>query len=104
MQAINTAIILTKNDSIKEMVRIATINAWGESEWTAMEELIQRESRWNPHAVNSTSGACGLFQSINCDYNMDNTAEQIEWGINYIKSRYNLPSVALRFHNIHNWY
>lgn len=34
---------------------------WGYADW-----LVQRESSWNPNAVNVSSGACGLGQQLPC--------------------------------------
>lgn len=82
-------------------------NKWGIQEWGAFEELITRESGWNPYSVNASSGACGIPQALPCskmnaekwDYEA-----QIKWGIEYVANRYKTPSQALKFHNDNNWY
>jgi uncharacterized protein YabE (DUF348 family) len=37
-----------------------------ESQWSSAFKLIQKESGWNPNAVNRSSGACGLGQQLPC--------------------------------------
>jgi resuscitation-promoting factor RpfB len=37
-----------------------------ESQWSSAYSLIQKESGWNPNAVNRSSGACGLGQQLPC--------------------------------------
>lgn len=97
--------------SVSEMKTYAknkVIAKWGESEWGAFENIVQRESGWNPNAINKSSGACGLFQMFPCKktngaYKTSYEA-QIETGINYIASRYKTPSKAWKFWQQHHWY
>lgn len=83
---------------------------FGESEWWFVDFIIQKESRWNPHAVNSTSGACGYAQSLPCSKllnrcgSLDNIRCQAEWMKDYIKNRYRIPSVGYSYWLEHNWY
>jgi hypothetical protein len=102
----------TKPKTAVEIVQYrAAQEGWNGEEWNSLNHLIQLESSWNTHAVNKSSGACGLFQSISCDYNMDDIHAQADWGIRYIKERYGSPSKAVHFwYNIapsyfgSNWY
>lgn len=121
-RVLNTAISLTNNDSVTEMIRLATINSFGEGQWPAMITLMNKESRFDPYIVNQKSLACGLFQSLPCskvggtiywditlgkyrlDPNSFHIEDHINWGMNYIKSRYGTPQGALNFHYINNWY
>ena len=102
------ATLPTVNMSYGDIQKVANqmVSAvFGESEWAAMNALIIKESGYNPNAVNSRSGACGLPQALPCSKLGDKTVEgQINWMINYIKNRYGTPSNALSFHNSHNWY
>lgn len=70
-----------------------------------MQNLLMKESGFNPQAVNPTSGACGLFQALPCSkmggMGIDN---QIAWGIGYIRNRYGTPSGAWNFWLANNWY
>ena len=76
---------------------------WSENDYNALVLLWYRESSWNPHAVNKSSGACGIPQANPCskmseegrDYRT-NYKTQIRWGLKYIKKRYGTPSEAYR--------
>lgn len=80
---------------------------WGIQEWGFFDELVMRESGWNPYSVNSSSGACYLAQALPCskmnaepwDYEA-----QLKWMVNYVSQRYQNPSNALKFHDQKNWY
>jgi hypothetical protein len=37
-----------------------------ESHWPLVDQIVQKESGWNPNAVNASSGACGLGQQLPC--------------------------------------
>lgn len=37
-----------------------------ESDWWYVDQIISRESGWNPNATNASSGACGLAQAYPC--------------------------------------
>lgn len=80
---------------------------FGESEWWAANSIITMESRWNPYAINKTSGACGLFQFLPCSKmkcNFDDVKCQARAGVDYIKRRYLLPSRAWDFWTFNSWY
>ena len=84
---------------------LASAMGWTGAEFTALNNLWNGESNWNPHAKNPSSGAYGIPQAL--PYNKmpqaawpesaggqsDPTA-QIQWGLDYIKSRYGSPSNA----------
>jgi hypothetical protein len=67
-------------------------------------QMWDRESRWNPHAENSSSGAYGIPQALpgskmasaGPDW-ASNPATQIKWGLGYIKERYGTPCGAWAF-------
>ncbi len=81
------------------------------SQWDAFSSLVNRESGWNIHAVNASSGACGLPQALPCnklssagaDY-WDNPATQITWMLNYIAGRYGDPNGAWAHSQATGWY
>lgn len=80
---------------------------WGVGQWSYFEELINRESHFNPYAINPSSGACGIFQALPCSklgVELWDYEGQIKWGINYILERYKTPKDALEFHNENGWY
>ncbi len=37
-----------------------------ESDWSAWDYLVNKESSWNPNSVSASSGACGLGQQLPC--------------------------------------
>ena len=84
---------------------------WTENDFNCLVKLIDKESSWNPNAVNKSSGAAGLFQALpaskmaseGTDY-MTNYKTQIKWGLKYIKNRYGTPSKAWNFWQNHKWY
>lgn len=84
---------------------------WGAGEYAALEQLWERESRWNQHAHNPTSGAHGIPQSLPGskmamfgDDWATNPETQIKWGLHYIRSGYGTPSAALGHSHSHGWY
>lgn len=80
---------------------------WGSgSEWSAIQQLVQKESGWNPNAANPVSSARGLFQKMTSAHGAveGSAGGQAQWGLNYIRQRYGTPTKALAFHNRNNWY
>ena len=75
-------------------------------QWTALSQLINKESSWNPNAANPSSSARGLFQKMTSIHGpVESTAGgQANWGLNYIKRSYGSPSAAWAFHKRNNWY
>jgi hypothetical protein len=76
-----------------------------------LDALWQRESGWNPHARNPSSGAYGIPQALpggkmasaGSDWRT-NPATQIRWGLSYISSRYGTPCGAWAHSKSHGWY
>src|SRR5690625_2422780 len=92
---------------IKQVRDVAEGYGWDSgAQWTALSQLINKESSWNPNAANPRSTARGLFQKMTSIHGpVESTAAgQAKWGLNYIKGRYGTPSAALAFHNRHNHY
>ena len=83
------------------------LEKWGGGQWTYLNELIYRESKWNPLAQNPKSSAFGLCQFLNSTWEGEKTSDpykQIDECLVYIVNRYGTPEKALRFHDKHNWY
>ena len=84
---------------------------WGPGQMQCLQKLWTKESDWKTTATNASSGAYGVVQSLpaskmasaGADY-MTNYRTQINWGLDYVKSRYGSPCGALDFHLSHNWY
>lgn len=83
--------------------RMAAARGWTGSQWTALYALWNRESGWNPAAMNTSSGACGVPQFVPCRDWGDTTA-QIRDGLAYIAERYGTPSAALSHSDTYGWY
>lgn len=84
---------------------------WGQDQMQCLVTLWDKESDWTTTATNPSSGAYGIVQSLpaekmasaGADY-LTNYRTQINWGLNYIKERYQSPCGALNFHLGNNWY
>lgn len=102
---------------------------WGLSEMGPLILLWNRESGWNSHARNGTSGAFGIAQALGHgtagtaapdgtnEYggygltdaqaraaNSGDAYWQIVWGMNYIKQTYGSPSAAWAHETSAGWY
>jgi hypothetical protein len=77
---------------------------WNDKEWRCLDELVNRESRWDMRADNPKSSAFGLFQVLKTKE--DSTLQdQVKAGLGYIDHRYEGSSCkALAHHNRKNWY
>lgn len=75
------------------------------------KELFFKESGLRPTAVNRSSGASGLVQSLpasklHCglSYKQEDVECQVTWGFNYIKNRYKTADRALQHELAEGWY
>jgi hypothetical protein len=80
-------------------------------QYACFANIIERESSWNVHATNPSSGAYGLPQSLPgnkmAEYGSDwrNSATvQIKWALAYMTGRYGSPCAAWTFWQNHSWY
>lgn len=84
---------------------------WGDDQWGCLDSLWMRESGWNHTAMNPSSGAYGIPQSLpgskmataGADW-QTNPATQIEWGLGYISGRYGTPCGAWAHSEAVGWY
>jgi len=80
------------------------------AEWKCLNTLWQRESHFNPKALNMSSHALGIAQFLPttwANYKVKKTTSallQIKYGLHYIDMRYGTLCNALAFHNVHGWY
>ena len=96
-RAIGCALVLQAGMEMQQMV--------------CLERLWTKESGWNEHSSNGSSGAYGIPQAlpgnkmatVGADWR-DNPATQIKWGLSYISGRYGNPCGAWSFFQSHNWY
>lgn len=81
------------------------------SEYAAIDYIVNHESSWNPQAVNPSSGAYGLPQSLpasklasaGSDWRT-NPITQLKWMRNYVNERYGGANGALAFWKRNHWY
>jgi hypothetical protein len=74
---------------------------FGLDQMPCLVNMWNKESGWNEHASNPSSGAYGIPQALpgskmgvyGSDW-QDNPATQIKWGLDYIKNRYTTPCNA----------
>ena len=86
-------------------------HGWGDSEFSCLESLWNRESSWNYQAENASSGAYGIPQAlpgskmseVASDWET-NPSTQITWGLNYISGRYGTPCSAWAHSESVGWY
>ena len=82
-----------------------------ESEWAAVDYIVSHESSWRHLAVNSSSGATGLCQSLpaskmssaGADY-LTNPVTQLIWCNNYAQTRYGGWWSAYNFWLSNRWW
>ena len=102
----------TDPESAKAIARsMMAGHGWGDSEFSCLENLWNRESSWNYQAENASSGAYGIPQAlpgskmseVASDWET-NPSTQITWGLNYISGRYGTPCSAWAHSESVGWY
>ena len=84
---------------------------WGSDQFSCLSSLWERESSWQVHAENPSSGAYGIPQALpgskmsgyGADWR-DNAVTQIEWGLSYIDQSYGTPCGAWSVWQSKGWY
>lgn len=84
---------------------------WGADQLGCLVNLWQKESGWRYDALNASSGAAGIPQSLpgtkmathGADW-QTNPATQISWGLDYIERAYGTPCSAWGHSQSNNWY
>ncbi len=84
---------------------------WGDDQFSCLVALWNKESGWNTFAMNKSSGAYGIPQSLpgskmasaGADW-ATNPATQITWGLGYISGRYGTPCGAWGASQQKGWY
>lgn len=88
-----------------------------QSEWGYVDQIVSRESGWNPCAYNpgqsdcnaNPSSACGLAQSLPCGKqskygHWTDPVANLKWQYEYVKGRYGGYAQAVAFWNANHWY
>jgi hypothetical protein len=84
---------------------------WGDSQFSCLNELWNKESGWSYTAGNASSGATGIPQALpgskmasaGADW-ATNATTQIAWGLDYIQRGYGTPCAAMAHSSAMNWY
>lgn len=83
----------------------------GSGQFGCLVNLWNKESHWNVHASNPSSGAYGVPQALPGDKMAsagpdwrNNPTTQIKWGLGYIKNRYGTPCGAWSHSQSVGWY
>jgi hypothetical protein len=86
-------------------------HGWSESQFSCLEKLWNKESRWKVNADNPTSTAYGIPQALPGNrmaaYGKDwrtNPVTQIKWGLDYIEATYGSPCSAWGHSQAKGWY
>lgn len=84
----NTAMPYTGGGTKSDWLAASNIpqESWGYADF-----MVQKESGWNPNALNSSSGACGLAQALPCSKlgpNWSNPVVALNWMNDYVNGRY----------------
>ena len=75
--------------------------------WGYADFMVQKESGWNPNAVNRSSGACGLAQALPCSKvgaNPYDPVVSLNWMNGYVNGRYGGWPQAYAFWQKNKWY
>ena len=80
-------------------------------QFPCLDKLWTRESGWNHHATNPSTGAYGIPQAlpgskmgtVASDWRT-NPATQIKWGLGYVEGRYGTPCSAWSHSQSTGWY
>lgn len=80
-------------------------------QWSSLNKLWERESNWRWNALNESSGAYGIPQSLPASKMASagpdwrtNPATQVDWGLGYIHDRYRTPLKAWAHSQSVGWY
>lgn len=88
-------------------------STFGAGQFPALNQVIQKESSWNPAAANPTSSASGLGQfltSTSQQYGLGPVAanaspqDQLQAVVKYIQNRYGTPAAAAAHEAQYSWY
>lgn len=75
--------------------------------WGYADFMVQKESGWNPNAMNKSSGACGLAQALPCSKlgpNWNDPVVALNWMNSYVNGRYGSWQNAYNFWQKNHWY
>ena len=90
---------------------LAAERGWGNTQFSCLNSLWDRESHWNYRADNPSSSAYGIPQALpgskmasaGSDWRT-NPVTQIKWGLYYIADHYGTPCSAWAHSESVGWY
>jgi uncharacterized protein YabE (DUF348 family) len=92
-------------DPVQLGQEMAAGRGWVGGQWTALYQLWEHESGWDPSSTDFSSGACGIPQADPCSKLTDKSvAGQISWGLSYIAGKYGNPANAYAYWQSHDSY
>lgn len=108
----------TTPSSAKALAKTMAANrGWGDSEYSCLVSLWQKESGWNYQAANPSSTARGIPQAImsihfgagwrdsaQAQEYLSTPSVQIAWGMTYISGRHGTPCAAWSHSQATGWY
>ena len=105
------AILRNAQRDPRSVARLMLAERGWSSQFSCLNSLWNRESRWNYRAQNPSSGAYGIPQALpgskmasaGSDWRT-NPVTQIEWGLDYIAGRYGTPCGAWAHSQNVGWY
>jgi uncharacterized protein YabE (DUF348 family) len=110
-QPVNQVVIVGRKQVLPEGDHTDWMRAAGiaEEDFGYVNYIVWRESRWNPNAVNRSSGACGLVQFFPCSpekagVNWNDPINALQRGQAYAIARYGSWERAYRFWIANNWW
>lgn len=79
-----------------------------EDQWGYVDFIVNRESSWNPNALNASSGACGLGQFLPCSKvtggSWNDPVVSLKFQKSYVEDRYGSYKNAYAFWQANSWY
>lgn len=95
--------LIAKPETLKTYAKSYVVSAHDYKQWACFNEIIYRESKWNPNAQNGKFYGIGQIYGSKA-YTKGKPKLQVRRTLEYIEHRYDTPCNALRHHNKHGWY
>lgn len=94
---------------IKEYAEQKVLEVFGEGQWSYFDKVVNDESKWDHLVKNPRSSAYGLCQTMLSLHKppqefLGDEYMQVDWCIEYTKSRYKTPEKASKFWDKNRWF